>query len=117
MLYKAHVFLVNRKCQISMIDRKPDSAPLGIPYYFCNLSMLQSLLKICLGQRFFGKKNAKNVMKNPILKPPAFTLIMLLSIQPVKIPEKITVFLIILVESSIFSVGLAKTTKNGVLIQ
>ena len=42
---------------------------------------------------------AKNVMKNHILKPPIFTLIMLLSIQPVKIPEKITVFLIILVES------------------
>ena len=31
-------------------------------------------------------------MKNHILKPPTFTLIMLLSIQPVKIPEKITVF-------------------------
>ena len=57
-------------------------------------------------------------MKNHILKPPTFTLIMLLSIQPVKIPEKITVFfLIILVESSIFSAGRAKTPKNGVLIQ
>ena len=42
---------------------------------------------------------------------------MLLSIQPVKIPEKITVFLIILVESSIFTVGQAKMPKNGVLIQ
>ena len=31
-------------------------------------------------------------MKNHILKPPTFILIMLLSIQPVKIPEKITVF-------------------------
>ena len=55
-------------------------------------------------------------MKNHIL-PPTFTLIMLLSIQPVKIPEKITVFLIIIVESSIFSVGLAKMPKNGVLFQ
>ena len=54
-------------------------------------------------------------MKNDILKPPTFTLIMLLSIQPVKIPEKITVLLIILVESSIFSVGRAKMPKNGVL--
>ena len=53
-------------------------------------------------------------MKNQILKPPTFTLIMLLSIQPVKISEKITVFLIILVESSIFSVGRAKMPKNGV---
>ena len=56
-------------------------------------------------------------MKNHILKLPTFTLIVLLSIQPVKIPEKITVFLIILVESSIFSVGRAKMPKNGVLIQ
>ena len=56
-------------------------------------------------------------MKNHILKPPTFTLIMLLLIQPVKIPEKITVFLIILVKSSIFSVGRAKMPKNGVLIQ
>ena len=32
-------------------------------------------------------------MKNHILKPPTFTLIMLLSIQSVKIHEKITVFL------------------------
>ena len=31
-------------------------------------------------------------MKNHILKPPTFTLIMLLSIQPVKIPEKISFF-------------------------
>ena len=70
-----------------------------------------------LGTEVFWQKNAKNVMKNHILKPPTFTLIMLLSIQPVKIPEKITVFLIILVESSIFSVGQAKMPKNGVLIQ
>ena len=46
----------------------------------------------------------------------ALVLIMLLSIQPVKIPEKITVFLIILVESSIF-VGRAKMPKKGILIQ
>ena len=56
-------------------------------------------------------------MKNHILNPHTFTLIMLLSIQQVKIPEKITVFLIILVESSIFSAGQAKMPKNGVLIQ
>ena len=56
-------------------------------------------------------------MKNHILKPPTSTVIMLLSIQPVKIPEKITVFVIILVESSIFSVGWAKMPKNGVLIE
>ena len=70
-----------------------------------------------LGTEVFWQKNAKNVMKNHILKPPTFTLIMLLSIQPVKIPEKITVFLIILVESSFFSIGRAKMPKNGVLIQ
>ena len=52
-------------------------------------------------------------MKNHILKPPTFTWIMLLSIQPVKIPEKITFFLIILVESSIFSAGRAKMPKMG----
>ena len=68
-----------------------------------------------LGTEVFWQKNAKNVMKTHILKPPTFTLIMLLSIQPVKIPEKITVFLIILVESSIFR--RAKMPKNGVLIQ
>ena len=56
-------------------------------------------------------------MKKHILKPPTINLIMLLSIQPVKIPEKITVFLIILVVSLIFSVGRAKMPKNGVLIQ
>ena len=49
-----------------------------------------------LGTEVFWLKNAKNEIKNHILKPPTFTLIMLLSIQPVKIPEKITVFLIIL---------------------
>ena len=70
-----------------------------------------------LGTEVFWQKNAKNEMKNPILKPPTFTLIMLLSIQPVKIPEKITVFLIILVESSIFSAGRAKMQKNGVLFR
>ena len=45
-----------------------------------------------LGTEVFWKKNAKKVMKNHKLKPPTFTLIMLSSIQPVKIPEKITVF-------------------------
>ena len=70
-----------------------------------------------LGTEVFWQQNAENVTKNHILKPPTFTLIMLLSIQPVKIPEKITVFFIILVESSIFSAGRAKMPKNGVLIQ
>ena len=70
-----------------------------------------------LGTEVFWQINAKNVMKNHILKPPTFTLIMLLSIQPLKIPEKITVFLIILVESSFFSAGRAKMPKNWVLIQ
>ena len=70
-----------------------------------------------LGTEVFWQKNAKNVMKNHILKPPTLTLIMLLSIQPVKIPEKITVFLIILVKNSIYSVGRAKKPKHGVLIQ
>ena len=51
-------------------------------------------------------------MKNHILKPPTFTLIMLLSIQPVKIPEKITVFLIILVESSFFFRWTGKNVKK-----
>ena len=51
-------------------------------------------------------------MKNHILKPPTFTLIMLLSIQPVKIPEKITVFLIILVESSFFFLWTGKNAKK-----
>ena len=70
-----------------------------------------------LGTEVFWLKNAKNEIKNHILKPLTFTLIMLLSIQPVKIPEKITVFLIILVERSIFSVGRAKMQKNGVLFR
>ena len=70
-----------------------------------------------LGTEVFWQKNAKNVMKNHILKTPTFTLIMLLIIQPIKIPEKMTVFLIILVESSIFSIGRAKMPKNGVLSQ
>ena len=51
-------------------------------------------------------------MKNHILKPPTFTLIMLFSIQPVEIPEKITVFLIILVESSIFFRWMGKNAKK-----
>ena len=56
-------------------------------------------------------------MKNHILKPPTFPLIMLSSIQPVRIPKKITVFLIILVKSSKFSDGRAKMAKNGGLNQ
>ena len=39
-----------------------------------------------------AKKKCKKVTKNHILKPPTFTLIMLSSIQPVRIPKKITVF-------------------------
>ena len=56
-------------------------------------------------------------MKNHMLKPPTFTLIMLSSIQPVRIPKKITVFLIILVKTSKFSDGRAKMAKNGGLNQ
>ena len=56
-------------------------------------------------------------MINHILKPPTFTLIMLSSIQPVRIPKKITVFLIILVKTSKFSDGQAKMAKNGGLNQ
>ena len=70
-----------------------------------------------LGTEVFWKKNAKKVMKNHILKPPTFTLIMLSSIQPVRIPKKITVFLIILVKTSKFSDGRAKMAKNGGLNQ
>ena len=56
-------------------------------------------------------------MKNHILKPSTFTLIMLSSIQPVRIPRNITVFLIILVKTSKFSDGRAKMAKNGGLNQ
>ena len=56
-------------------------------------------------------------MKNHILKPSTLTLIMLSSIQPVRIPKKITVFLIILVKTSKFSDGRAKMAKNGGLNQ
>ena len=56
-------------------------------------------------------------MKNHILKPATFTLIMLSSIQQVRIPKKITVFLIILVKTSKFSDGRAKMAKNGGLNQ
>ena len=66
-----------------------------------------------LGTEVFWQKNAKNEMKNHILKPPTFTLIMLLSIQPVKIPEKITVFLIILVEIQFFPLDGQKCKKMG----
>ena len=70
-----------------------------------------------LGTEVFWQKNAKKVMKNHILKPPTFTLIMLSSIQPVRIPKKKTVFLIILVKTSQFSDGRAKMAKNGGLNQ
>ena len=70
-----------------------------------------------LGTEVFWQKNAKKVMKNHRLKPPTFTLIMLSSIQPVRIPKKITVFLIILVKTSKFSDGRAKMAKNGGLNQ
>ena len=56
-------------------------------------------------------------MKNHILKPSTFTLIMLSSIQPVRIPRNITVFLIILVKTSKFSDGREKMAKNGGLNQ
>ena len=111
MLYKTHVFLENRKCQISMTETR--FSTIRDPVLFLQFIKCYGL-DINAWDRVFL---AKNVMKNHILKPPTFTLIMLLSIQPVKIPEKITVFLIILVESSIFSAGRAKMPKNGVLIQ
>ena len=84
--------LVNRKCQMSMTENQiQQSAPLGILLYFCNLSIV-TVLTLTLGAEVFWPKNAKKVMKNHILKPPTFTLIMLSSIQPVKIPEKMTLF-------------------------
>ena len=52
-------------------------------------------------------------MKNHILKPPTFTMIMLLSIQPVKIPEKITVFLIFLSKLQFFPLDGQKCQKMG----
>ena len=70
-----------------------------------------------LGTEVFWQTNAKKVMKNHIMKPSTFTLIMLSSIQPVRIPKKITVFLIILVKTSKFSDGRAKMAKNGGLNQ
>ena len=100
----------------NVYDRKPDSAPLGILYYFCYLSSV-TVLTYTLGTEVFWQKNAKKVMKNHKLKPPTFTLIMLSSIQPVRIPKKITVFLIILVKTSKFSDGQAKMAKNGGLNQ
>ena len=90
MLYKTHVFLVNRKCQISMTENQIQHH-WGSHIIFAIYQVLQSLHKP-LGQRFFGKKNAKNVMKNVHIETSYISLIMLLSIQPVKIPEKITVF-------------------------
>ena len=44
------------------------------------------------GDRYILAKKAKHVMKNHILKPLTFTLIMLSSIQAVEISQKITVF-------------------------
>ena len=44
------------------------------------------------GDRCILAKKAKNAMKNHILKPFTFTLIMLSSIQTVEIPQKLTVF-------------------------
>ena len=70
-----------------------------------------------LGTEVFWQKNGKKVMKNHILKPPTFTLIMLSSIQPVRIPKKKTVFLIILVKTPKFSDGRAKMAKNEGLNQ
>ena len=55
------------------------------------------------GTDVFRPKKAKNVMKNHILKPFTFTLIMLSSIQTVEISQKLTVVLIILVETSNFT--------------
>ena len=46
----------------------------------------------------FWPKKAKNAMKNHILKPLTFTLIMFSSMQTVEIPQKLTIVLIILVD-------------------
>ena len=45
------------------------------------------------GDRCILAKKAKNAMKNHILKPLTFCLIMLSSIQVVEIPLKLTVFI------------------------
>ena len=109
--------IVSKKEVPNEYDRKPDSATLGILLYFCNLSQRYGL-DIYTRDRHILAKMQKNVMKKHTLKPPTFTnMIMLSSIQPVKIPQKLIDFLIILVESSIFSEGRAEMTKNGVLSQ
>ena len=63
---------------------------------------------------FILAKNAKKYLENHLLKPPTFALIMLSSIQPVKIPEKITFFvLIILVKVHFFPSDGQKCQKWG----
>ena len=52
----------------------------------------------------------------PVKIPEKITVFLRILVESSKIPEKITVFLRILVESSIFSMGRAKMPKNGVLI-
>ena len=56
-------------------------------------------------------------MKNHILNSPSFTLIMHSSIQPVKIPQKLTDFYNNSCRKSFDYEGHAKMTKNGVLNQ
>ena len=63
---------------------------------------------------YFGQKNA---LKNHILKPQTFTLIMLSSIQTAGIPQKLTVFFNNSCRNFKFYVGRAKMTKTGVLNQ
>ena len=70
--------------------RTPDSAPLGILMYFCNSSCVTGLTNP--GNKSILAKEAKNAMKNHILKPLTFTLIMLSSKQTVEISQKLTVF-------------------------
>ena len=54
MLYQTHVFLVNRKCQISMTENQIQHHK-GSSIIFAIYQVLRSWHKR-LGQRFFGKK-------------------------------------------------------------
>ena len=81
MLYKTHVFLGNRKCQISMTETR--FSTIRDPVLFLQFIKCYGLDINAWDKGFLAKKMQKNVMKNHILKPPTFTLIMLLSIRPV----------------------------------
>ena len=61
---------------------------------------------------YFGQKKGKNAIKNHILKPLTFTLIMLSSIQTVEIPQKLTVFFNNSCRNFKFFRGTGKNAKN-----